>query len=137
MNRNALYFVGGLALLYLVMTYTSFWQSTSVWTHVRTVQEPGGRDGGRVTLRATEAACLYSGTVRVVKHGVGLLDRLTTKLSFGRATPWYLSMTRATCFSDDGQLTHEAVRLAATGLGRLKQGDLVILAPAESGHELR
>ena len=133
MNRNTLYFVGCLAVLFFVMTNTRFWQSTSVWTHVRAVQESGAHAQGRVTLRASDSACVYTGVMRAAGEDAGLLDRLTARLSFGRATPWRMTVTSATCFTDDGQLTHETVRLTSTGVGRLKDGEVVILAPADGG----
>jgi hypothetical protein len=133
MNRNTLYFVGCLALLFFVMTNTHFWQSTSVWTHVRAVQENRAHAERRVTLRASDSACVYIGTMHPAREDAGLLDRLTSSLSFGRASPWRVTVTRATCFTDDGQLTHGTVGLTATGVGRLKEGEVVILAPAEGG----
>lgn len=133
MNRNTLFFVAGLAVLFFVMTNTRFWQSTSVWTHVRAVQESGTLAQSRVTLRASDSACVYTGAMRAAREDAGFLDRLTARLSFGRATPWRMTVTRATCFTDDGRLTNETVRLTATGVGRLKEGEVVILAPAESG----
>lgn len=133
MNRNTLYFVGcGVALLF-VMTCTHFWQSTSVWTHVRTAQASGAHAQGRVTLRASDSACVYTGVMRAAGGDAGLLDLLAARLSFGHATPWRITVTRATCFTDDGQLTHETVYLTSTGVSRLKDGDVVILAPADGG----